>query len=84
MNKRVGGRYLIYNVFEIKNAIKKDRSIIELTIVWPGFESMLLDMRAIHLTVYWLPLVDTIIHVEQLISCIISFKKVNMVYQHTV
>lgn len=23
MNKRVGGRYLIYNVFEIKNTIKK-------------------------------------------------------------
>lgn len=53
--------------------------IIELTIVWPGFESMLLDTRAAHLTVYCFPLVDMIIYVEQQMSHIISYKKVNTV-----
>lgn len=53
--------------------------IIELTVSWPGFESILSDMGAILLTVYCLPLVDTVIHVEQLISPIISFLKGNIV-----
>lgn len=52
---------------------------IELTTLWPGFESMLLDIRAADLTVYCLASVDMITYVEQLMSRIISYKKVNIV-----
>ena len=36
------------------------RKFIELTTLWPGFESMLLDIRAADLTVYCLASVDMI------------------------